>query len=514
MGMSSRRALILAAGVAVAAMVATGNLPAADAPDVAAAREVAAGSVCRVIAENALGVPVAYASGFLLGEGRFAITDLASLARPDVKQARLQFRDGGKAVGLQFGMADPSIGLAALKVDQLPGNLSGLALSAASSAEGLGEITVIGHKWAQEPEKPDFMIGQFSHVTSSASLATEMLKIDPPKQAFSFINFASINPEQPSGSPVVDKSGKVVGVLLRIAGLSKPLVVPASALREALMASDRQLRPLAELPKPLWPIAVLPVPGKPATAQDFAQTLRLIRTRSVCNQCRGKGTITVRKLVETRVINGVQRSMYKDEAQTCQDCKGEGVNFPDGLYAQYSRMAEAGTYLASAGGVDQKVRDTVFSGCMDLLKAVSRIGKGYRDDLAKEIKADLSKNPDGGPRGMVVFAEVRESVEGPDGQYLMLAPHGSGATLVAKADRLAAVGEVRGTRLDEGQGIILAGMAMGSVSIGSRRATYVQPFAWADGSGFGSHERKPGGSGAPGTPPPPKKPGSPNFFGL
>ena len=157
--MSGRRALILAAGVAVAAMVATGNLPAADVPDVAAAREAAAGSVCRVIAENALGVPVAYASGFLLGEGRFAITDLASLARPDVKQARLQFRDGGKAIALQFGMADPSIGLAALKVDQLPGNLSGLALSAASAAEGLGEITVIGHKWAQEPEKPDSRCG-------------------------------------------------------------------------------------------------------------------------------------------------------------------------------------------------------------------------------------------------------------------------------------------------------------------------------------------------------------------
>jgi len=511
--MNSRRALILATGVAVAAMFAAGNLPAADAPDAAAAREVATGSVCLVIAENALGAPVAYASGFLLGDGRFAITDLASLARPDVKQARLQFRDGGKAVALQFGMADPSIGLAALKVDQLPGNLSGLALSAVSSAEGLGEITVIGHKWAQEPEKPDFIIGQFSHVTSSASLATEMLKVDPPKQAFSFINFASINPEQPSGSPVVDKSGKVVGVLLRIAGLSKPLVVPASVLREALMASDRQLRPLAELPKPFWPIAVLPVPGKPPAAQDFAQTLRLIKTRSLCNQCKAKGTITVRKLIESRVINGAQRNVYKDEVQTCPTCNGECVNFPDGLYAQYSRMAEAGTYLASAGGVDQKVRDTVFSGCMDLLKAVSKIGKAYRDDLVNEIKADLSKNLDGGPHGMVVFAQVRESVEGPDGQYLMLAPHGSEAKLVAKADRLAAVAEVRGTRLDEGRWIVLTGMAMGSVSIGSQRAIYVQPLAWADGPSFGSHERKPGWSGT-GAPPPPKQPGSPNFFGL
>jgi len=513
--MRSRGASILTVGLVVTVLAAaTGNLRAAEAPD-AAVRETAAGRVCLVTAENALGVPVAYASGFLLGEGRFAITDLATLARPDVKQARLRFRDGGKAVATQFGMADPSTGLVAVKVDRLPAGLSGLALSTVSfepaSAEGQGEITVVGHKWAQEPA--DFVIGRFSHVTSSADLVRR-LKIDPPKQAISMLNFANLNPEQASGSPVLDRTGDVVGVLLRIAGVEKPLVVPASALRDALMASDRQLKPLAELPKPVWPIGVLPVVGKPSTAQNFAQAVRTIKVRSVCSKCNGKGTVTVRNLIESRVIGGFQRNTYKDEVQTCDSCQGEGVLFPDGLYAQFIRMAEAGTWLASAGGVEPKVRDAVFSSGLDVLRAIAKVGKSYRDDLAQEIKSDLSKGGTGGPHGMVVYAQVREAVDGPDGKYVLLSPQGAGTTFAAKADRLAAVAEVRGTRLDEGRWVILAGLAMGPVSLGSRHATYVQPFAWADGPSFSPRAHRGDGQGTTGTPAAPKPPGSPTFFGL
>jgi hypothetical protein len=524
--MRSRGAFILTAGpAAIVLIAAAGALCAAEAPeaaavpDAAAIREAACGRVCLVTAENALGVPLAYASGFLLGEGRFAITDLASLVRTDVKQARLQFRDGSKAgatlsaVATQFGMADPATGLVAVRVDQLPAGLSGLTLSTASAAEGSGEVAVVGHKWGQNPDKPDIIIGQFSHATTAADLAVR-LKIDPPRQAVSFFNFANVNPDEASGSPVLDRSGNVAGVLLRIAGVDKPLVVPASAIRDALMASDRTLKPLAELPKPLWPIAVLPVPGKPATAGEFAQTLRTIKMRSLCSQCKGKGTITVRKLIKSDSAGGIVRSTYKDEVQTCPTCKGEGVNFPDGLYAQYVRLAEAGTWLASAGGVDPKVRDTVFSNCLDLLRGIGKIGKGYRDDLAGEIKADLSKGGAAGPHGMVVYAQVRESVDGPDGAYVLLSPHGSGATYAAKADRMAAAAEVRGTRLDEGRWIIVAGMAMGPVSLGSQHPTYLQPFAWADGPSFGPHLHRPGGPGTPGTPPPAKPPGSPTFFGL
>ncbi|MCX5682360.1 MAG: hypothetical protein NT049_01575, partial [Planctomycetota bacterium] len=333
-----------------------------------------------------------------------------------------------------------------------------------------------------------------------------------PKKAISLLNFASINPEQASGSPVLDRSGAVVGVLLRIAGVDKPLMVPASALRDALMASDRQLKPLAELPKSAWPVWVLPVAGKPVSAADFAQSVRTIKVRSVCNKCKGKGTLTVRTPVKSTSVGGFSRTTYKEESKTCDGCQGEGVLFPDGLYGQYIRMAETGTWLALAGGVEPKVRDAAFSGGLDLLRAIGKVGKGYRDDLVKEIKSDLSKGVAAAPHGMVVYAQVRESVDGPDGSYVLLSPHGSGATFAAKADRMAAVAEVRGTQLGEGHWIILAGLGMGPVSLGSQQATFVQPFAWADGPSLGQHKN--GGQGGPASPPSPKPPGSPSFFGL
>jgi hypothetical protein len=257
--------------------------------------------------------------------------------------------------------------------------------------------------------------------------------------------------------------------------------------------------------------------GKPSTAQDFAQTVRTIKVRSVCSKCKGNGTVTVRKLIGSRNTGGLRRNTYKDEVQTCDKCKGEGIMFPDGLYAQFIRMAEAGTWLASAGGVEPKVRDAVFSSGLDVLRAIAKVGKSYRDDLTQEINADLSKGGTGGPHGMVVYAQVRDEVDGPDGKYVLLSPQGAGTTFAAKADHMAAVAEVRGTRLDEGRWVILAGLAMGPVSLGSRQATYVQPFAWADGPSFGPRAHRGDGqgtSGTPAAPPPPRPPGSPTFFGL
>ena len=510
--MRSRGVLIPAAGlIGVVLLAATGALRGAEAPDPAAVRDTAMARVCLVTAENAIGVPVAYASGFLLGEGRFAVTDLATLSRPDVKQVRLRFRNGSTAVATQFAVADPSTGLAVVKVEQLPAGLSGLALATAAAAEGPGEVTVVGHKWAQEPDKPEAITGQLSHAISSTDLAAR-LKIDPPKQSISFFNFSTINPEEASGSPVLDQSGSVVGILLRFAGADKPVVVSAPALWAAMVASDRQLKPLAELPKALWPVVVLPVPGKPATPQDFAQTLRLIKVRSQCANCKSKGTITVRTPSGTVSVGGMTRTLFKDETKTCPACKGEGLVFPDGLYAQYVRMAEGGAWMALAGGVDSKVRETVFANSVEVLKAVAKVGKGYRDDMIKAIKADLSKGGKAGPRGMVVYAQVRESVEGPDGQYVFLSPQGAEATFAARSDRMAAAAEVRGKQPDQDRWIVFAGVAMGPVTLGSRQATYVQPFAWADGPHFDSPLHKGGGSSS--SPAAPKPPGAPSFFGL
>jgi hypothetical protein len=130
--------------------------------------------------------------------------------------------------------------------------------------------------------------------------------------------------------------------------------------------------------------------------------------------------------------------------------------------------------------------------------------------MVKAIKADLLKGGKAGPHGMVVYAQVRESVEGPDGSYVLLLPQGAEGTFAARADRMEAAAEVRGTRPGDGRWITIAGLAMGPVSLGSRQATYVQPFAWADGPNFGET----GTAGSSSSPATPKPPGSPSFFGL
>ncbi|MCX5685633.1 MAG: hypothetical protein NT049_18400, partial [Planctomycetota bacterium] len=66
-----------AVATVLAAALAAGPLfGAATSIDLAAVRKDTATAVCRVTVENAWGVPLALASGFLLGDGRFAVTDL------------------------------------------------------------------------------------------------------------------------------------------------------------------------------------------------------------------------------------------------------------------------------------------------------------------------------------------------------------------------------------------------------------------------------------------------------
>ncbi len=60
-------------------------------------------AVCRITVENAWGIPQAVVSGFLLGEGRFVVTDLGTVARPGAARARLLFSDGAEAEATEFG---------------------------------------------------------------------------------------------------------------------------------------------------------------------------------------------------------------------------------------------------------------------------------------------------------------------------------------------------------------------------------------------------------------------------
>jgi len=484
--------------------------------DVASLRTLAAPQVCLVTADGPLGLPAAYATGFLIGSGKFVVTDLASVARPGVAQVTLRFADGSTAVCREFGMADPAIGLVAIRVPQPRADAEGLTLATTAAPDETGtSAVVVGWKWGQ---RLDVAMGRLTNGVPGAELA-ERLHVKAPPAPPEFLVFVSPDLEIAPGAPLLDGDGGVVGVLAGVLGSEKPLVVPAHLLRTALLTAGAQLKPLSDLPRPVWPTAVQDLAGKPTTPQEFAAAVRAIKTRSRCKRCNGSGNVVVRKVVSQNRVGGIARPIYREETQTCRGCRGECVVCGRGLYAHFARMAEGATRLLASPATPETVRETAISNSRGLLDALGRVGPRYRDALIAQAKADLAASGGEFPRGVVVYAQLHQDVQGPDGTYRRLRPHRSAAELVIRSDRFRqALGEKAGAEPAEpveGDWIILAGLAEGTVHLNGRRALLVRPFGWAWGPSLGPR---------PVTAPPtqrsprPRKTGpgkgKPSFFGL
>ena len=511
--MAAGRTHILGFAVLVAAAAMPAPVRSAQDVDAVALRESAGARVCLVTAENALGIPVGYASGFLVGEGKFAVTDLATLTMPGVSRATLRFLDGKTAAAAQFAMADPTIGLAVVRLEKDLPEAAGLPLSKDPVPQAGVRAIVIGWRWAQDL---DLTIGMAASGLTAAKLAAD-LKVDPPKTEVTFLSFGAEHPDAATGAAVVDKDGNVMGVFIRVAGTDRSVVVPVGLLREAMLASDRQLRPLTALPKPVWPICVQPLPGKPVSLIEFAQNIRNISSRSRCPKCGGKGTVVVKKLVGTRNVGVLTYPVYRSEPETCQQCKGEGVIFSDVLYPQYMKMAEGGIWVTQGADIDQKARDVALTNGQEVLKALAKVGSTYRTELSRQAKADLAKAGAVYPRGIVLYAQVRDCIDGPDGQYVMLTPHTGPGTLAVRSDRFPATSEGQAKAPTAGHWIVLAGVMAGQVRLGDQKATLVHPFGWVRGPHLGggpAGKAAPGPGPGPGQPPPPAQKGDPNFFGV
>ena len=96
--MRARFRVILAVAVGLGAWGAAGtdSLRAGEPLPPTEFRETAASRVCLVTVRNSMGLPRGYATGFLIGDGRFVLTDLATLVRPGVVQAQVRFEDGAQ----------------------------------------------------------------------------------------------------------------------------------------------------------------------------------------------------------------------------------------------------------------------------------------------------------------------------------------------------------------------------------------------------------------------------------
>ncbi|KPK49578.1 MAG: hypothetical protein AMK72_04155 [Planctomycetes bacterium SM23_25] len=512
------RERILAAALSCAALMAwSGRSARAAEPLSAAAVRTSAGrQVCLVTADGPLGLPAAYATGFVLGNGQFVVTDLASVARPGVAQVTLRFEDGKTAVCREFGMADPATGLVAIHVAEPRPGEAGLALStAATVGEGGTPAVVIGWKWGQQL---DLAMGRLTNGVPGVELA-ERLKIAAPQGPSRFLVLLSTGLEIAPGAPLIDGAGGVVGVLAGILGSGETLVVPAELLRAALLSAGAQLKPLSQLPQPVWPAVVQDLAGKPATPQEFAAAVRAVKTRSRCKTCNGSGTVVVRKLVGQNRVGGLSRPIYREETQTCSACQGECVVCGDGLYAHFARMAEGAVRLLASPATPEKAREAAITNGRALLDALGKVGPRYRDELVAQAQADLSASGTDLPRGVVVYAQLRGDLKGPDGPYTRVAPHRAATDLAIRADRFRqALGEDEGANDAgpvEGDWIILAGLAEGTVNLDGRQTVHLRPFGWAWGPSLGPRPatappaRRTGHPGAEGL-----KKGEPSFFGL
>jgi len=545
----------MAAGLA--AVFGGASLCAADL-DPNAVREKVGPRVCLVRVDGALGLPVSYASGFLLGEGKFIVTDLASVAQPGVTQVTAIFGDGTTGQAKTFGMADPALGIVAINVGLPKDKGAGLALSkTAVTDEGIS-AAVVGWRW-----------GEALHLTTgilkgrvAAAEVAETVALEGPAPKVEFLRFLCPGLDIATGAAVVDAEGSVVGVMVRLMGVDKPVVVPAPLIRQALLSGGTQLKALAALPNALWPVSLQVTPGQPPTPTNFAAAARLVKRQSIC-KCGGSGKVSIKYIAGYSTgLGGMRFPIIRYRTETCKTCKGEGVLCGEGLYDQFTRMAEGATHLITAPDTPENVRDAAFKNGMGLLEALGKVPPRYRRSLTGQMQADLRAADATYPRGAILYAQVCESVNLRGDRFTVLVSYGSGDVLMVNSDMLTSAYGVDdspdASTPTPGAWVVVGGVLQGTAQVQGRHPLLMRLFGWAFGPSLGPKiERRPfvdemqGGlttavataapSPAPTAPaetpatraptppttptprkrptPPPtprpaKKPGEPSFFGL
>jgi hypothetical protein len=315
----------------------------------------------------------------------------------------------------------------------------------------------------------------------------------------------------------------------------RTFIAPDQRLRD--LGVKMKLTPLKELPKPLWPGPVYRVTGEPIKPDQFAGTIGSFRLGTKCPQCGGKGQVMVETVVGVDRSRGYERPITKSVPETCPKCQGEGVAFNASLYREFTNLGEQGLRLLAFPDTDDKALEAAQKNGRAVLLGLGEVGNRFRDAFAKAVKEDLEKGTQF-PRGVVVFAQVRDVLEGTDGKYVVLALHQSATMLVMRAEPPAApdsrvlsakppgslpkpsdakAGSAKvpsRPNLSYGQWIVLAGLLDASIDIESHHYLYIRPFDWALGPDLGSAPRstQPGEESEPEAKP--RKPGAPDLFGM
>jgi len=440
----------------------------AEKPEVEALQTIVGPAVCSMSVENTWGVPQAIATGWLLGDGKFAITDLGALKRQGSAKVTLRFTDGGSATATQFGMADPSLGLAALRLEGSAGTRKGLGLASEppSTASPI-LVATTGYAWGDQltVKSGRLLRGpRIADVASRTGAAT-------PTSIDAFLKIEGDRLCAASGAPVTDAAGTVLAVRLDVAakGMTPVLAMPASTLRESLLASQAQLKPLADLPDALWPVKILRLPGEPVTQDAFLRASQTLNQTLVCDRCGGDGR-----------ISGWGGSY------PCPACAATGIQLNTENLDMLREWALQGTRVAWGPDVDSRTRSQVRKVGVEVMAHLAVVGRNIRRSwglagaLARlyQVRAEPGK-----PQGIILYAQVKEQVAGPDGQYLLLESFNTGTTVAVRAEDLLGcdgMGPLPGREVPKKDTwFALAGAVISPFNSGKASGVYVLPFEWA-----------------------------------
>jgi len=424
-------------------------------------------AVCRITVENAWGIPQAVVSGFLLGEGRFVVTDLGAVARPGAARTSLLFLDGAEAAATEFGLADPALGLAALRVDAEEPLRRGLSLAPSlPPLDGVAPVGLIGWQWGKQLEAATGRVRRGPDIREVANRS----HVETPEGIDAFLRIEGARLSAVSGSPVVDAAGTVLAVRLDVAapGLVLTLAMPAVSLRQSLLSAEPKLKPLSDLPRPLWPVDILRLPGAPPTPAEFFRATQTVKMVITCERCKGTGKIRTGGLLNRRKVR-------------CPACQGTGIVIRAEDFDMLAPWAEQGTRAVWVSDQDGRSRAAVRMMGAEVLKSLASVGRNFRS-LFGSKGADLVKFPPAMPHGIVLYCRVAESVDGPDGRYLFLESVNTRTLAAVRADDLVGhddLGPTAGRGEPKvGAWFALAGAVLSRFDTGERRGVFVLPFEW------------------------------------
>ena len=494
-----KRTTILAAVlglVQAAAATALGAAPAVPADgakvDALALRKAAEPKVCLVTVDGPVGLPLARASGLLVGDGKLVVTDLATLGQPGMQKVRLRFGDGRTAEAKTFVAADPALGLAVLRIEKPDPKFKGYGFSNAVAPEKGMTGVAVGWRWG---ESLDLSVGTISSGPTAAEVAKDVEATNLPAAGRFDVFWCSELCVAP-GAPVLTPSGEVVGVVVRFIGCHKVLSVPAADVAKLVASAATAEKAVTLVPNAIWPGAVETIPGRPTSRSEFAEAVRLVKRRSICTKCKGKTTFRVRKLAGyTTNSAGLKVPLYKETDEPCDKCMQEGIVFDDKLYNEFATMAEGATWRISDDGIPENERVAAFNGGMGLLAALAKVGPLYQAALVRNSRRDVDAPGRSYPRGFIGYAQVCETVETGGCRYTIVIPQGSATLLMVDAATLVAeytLGDPGQVRVPgNGDWAVLGGIMEGPAKLDGFEPADVRPiclklYGWMSGPALGA----------------------------